>query len=318
MPNSNIICPICDYQYTELLPKIDDNSKINCKRCGTYTITGSLEASIKNELNKYPNLAAKISHILRKSYMNNKIYNLNSYDIKNISNSDLPTITEQADNLIRYIAQVNNVPGEYKKIDFEIDWPVIGSMSQKASIYICNNLIKEKIFETDQEISETHSYKNIRLSFKGWEKYNSLRFNTKKYRKAFIAMSFSNDDLNIFYSNFLKNGVKKTGFNLIKLDENHEAGLIDDKLRVEIQNSDFLLADLTDDNNGAYWEAGYAEGLGKPVIYLCEKKKFLEKNTHFDTSHLHTILWDLEDPEDSISKIQSSIRATLPNLAIME
>jgi len=35
-------------------------------------------------------------------------------------------------------------------------------------------------------------------------------------------------------------------------------------------------------NPGAYWEAGYAEGLGKPVIYTCEEAKFVEAS-HFDT-----------------------------------
>ena len=31
-----------------------------------------------------------------------------------------------------------------------------------------------------------------------------------------------------------------------------------------------------------YWEAGYAEGLEKPVIYTCEKNKFNSEKTPFD------------------------------------
>ena len=42
---------------------------------------------------------------------------------------------------------------------------------------------------------------------------------------------------------------------------------------------------------GSYWEAGYAEGLGKPVIYICEKAKFDEVKTHFDTNHSTTVPW---------------------------
>ena len=53
-----------------------------------------------------------------------------------------------------------------------------------------------------------------------------------------------------------------------------QAGLIDNVMRVQIRDSAFILADLTDDNLGAYWEAGFAEGLGKPVIYLCEAARF--------------------------------------------
>ena len=46
-----------------------------------------------------------------------------------------------------------------------------------------------------------------------------------------------------------------------------EAGRIDDRMRVEIRASDFLIADLTHDNLARSHRRGYAEGLGKPVIY---------------------------------------------------
>ena len=82
-----------------------------------------------------------------------------------------------------------------------------------------------------------------------------------------------------------RKAVRQAGFELIRLDDSPPAGLIDDRLRVEIQSSDFLIADLTHDNLGAYWEVGYAEGLGKPVVYTCEKTKFDQEETHFDTNH---------------------------------
>ena len=66
----------------------------------------------------------------------------------------------------------------------------------------------------------------------------------------------------------IKDSIRKTGFEIRKLDDVKRVGLIDDKLRVEIRRSRFLIANLTHDNNGAYWEAGYAEGLGIPVIYM--------------------------------------------------
>jgi nucleoside 2-deoxyribosyltransferase len=63
--------------------------------------------------------------------------------------------------------------------------------------------------------------------------------------------------------------VAATGFILRRLDDEPKAGLIDDRMRAEIQASRFVIVDLTHMNRGAYWEAGYAEGLGKPVIYTC-------------------------------------------------
>ena len=85
--------------------------------------------------------------------------------------------------------------------------------------------------------------------------------------------------------------VAQTGFELRRLDDEQPAGLIDDRLRVEIQSARFLIADLTHGNRGAYWEAAYAEGLGRPVIYTCQHSKFAE-TSHFDTNHHLTVLWD--------------------------
>ena len=79
-----------------------------------------------------------------------------------------------------------------------------------------------------------------------------------------------------------------------------------------------MLADLTHDNNGAYWEAGYAEGLGIPVIYLCEKKKFKKDKTHFDTNHCTTIPWETGNELEAMRDLISTIRTTIPDKTNME
>ena len=88
--------------------------------------------------------------------------------------------------------------------------------------------------------------------------------------------------------------------------------MIDDRLRVEIQSSRFLIVDLTDRNAGAYWEAGYAEGLGKPVIYTCQESRFREGASHFDTNHHLHVLWNENDPDSVVKKLKTTIRATIP------
>lgn len=99
-----------------------------------------------------------------------------------------------------------------------------------------------------------------------------------------------------------------------RLNENQPAGLIDDHLRVEIKRARFLIADLTHANNGAYWEAGYAEGLGKTVIYTCEQQVFDDRaqGTHFDTNHHLTVKWNPENPDMAVESLKATIRATFP------
>ena len=89
------------------------------------------------------------------------------------------------------------------------------------------------------------------------------------------------------------------------------AGVIDNIMRTQIRDSAFVIADLTHDNPGAYWEAGYAEGLGKPVIYICEKSKFDNESTHFDTNHCTTVPWSKDDPEGFRKELIATLRRSL-------
>jgi hypothetical protein len=40
---------------------------------------------------------------------------------------------------------------------------------------------------------------------------------------------------------------------------------------------------------------GILNGLGVRVIYFCEKNKWKKSKAHFDTNHLVTVIWDLND-----------------------
>jgi len=155
------------------------------------------------------------------------------------------------------------------------------------------------------------------LTFDGWMKFEELRKSVSDSRVAFMAMDFNNPTVDKIYKEHFKPAVKATGFELQSLKENPPAGLIDNRLLVEIRNARFLIADLTDDNSGAYWEAGLAEGLGKPVIYVCEEATFEKDKTHFDTNHHHTIPWDVGNPKQVVEDLKATIRATLPEEAKM-
>lgn len=107
----------------------------------------------------------------------------------------------------------------------------------------------------------------------------------------------------------------KTGFDLRRPDQVQAAGLIDDKMRVQILTSRFMVCDLTHGNKGAYWEAGFAEGPGRPVIYTCRRDVFEhrthEHHPHFDINHWVTVIWDPAEAASAARKLKYTIRATL-------
>jgi nucleoside 2-deoxyribosyltransferase len=125
-------------------------------------------------------------------------------------------------------------------------------------------------------------------------------------------MKFGDSMLDAFVKSALKPVVEKsTGYKVIDLREVSRAGVIDNILRMQIRDSAFVLVDLTHDNSGAYWEAGYAEGLGKPVIYLCEQSKFDAAKTHFDTNHCTTVLWSQDKPDEFGEQLIATLRRSL-------
>ena len=134
---------------------------------------------------------------------------------------------------------------------------------------------------------------------------------------AFMAMPFEDSLLDRVFAVF-KKAVRDTGFELRRLDEKAPAGSITDRLLVEIRRSKFLIAELTSDNSGAYWEAGFATGVGRPVIYTCEKRYFDELGTHFDTSHHQTVIWEEDKLDIAAEQLKATIRATLPDEAVQE
>src|SRR5262249_15556703 len=130
-------------------------------------------------------------------------------------------------------------------------------------------------------------------------------------RFAFFARQFRNPDLDKVFDRCLSPAVRATGYELRTVTQ--RAGLVDAIIEDEIRRCRFLIADLSDDNPGAYWEAGFAEGLGKLVIYICRSSRSNgeEKKTHFDTDHRHTVRWDLSSLEETATNLKAVIRNTL-------
>ena len=123
-------------------------------------------------------------------------------------------------------------------------------------------------------------------------------------------MKFGEPALEEFVREVVKPAVGEIGYGLVDMRDVARAGVIDDIMRVQIRDSAFVIADLTHGNPGAYWEAGYAEGLGKPVIYICEKAAF-EHGTHFDTNHCTTIPWTKGDGEGFRKELIATLRRSL-------
>jgi hypothetical protein len=243
--------------------------------------------------------------------------NIDEQLIKAILKNPLPNVAEQADNLIVWFAQ--NVPqGKQTFVQPLTHQSIVGATSPDGFGLILKKLLDRGLLDGRLSATINESDRgHVALSFDGWLYYEQLKKGAIDSRRAFMAMEYGDSELDRIVDNDFKNAVKHTGFELFRLNEKPKAGLIDDRLRVEILNSRFLIADLSHGNNGAYWEAGYAEGLGKQVIYTCKKEVFESKEgkPHFDTNHHLTVIWDIDKIPEAVDMLKAAIRATLPDEA---
>lgn len=294
----------------------------DCPRCGKFSLSDTCNEDI-HALTDTHTKRRVLSHALRKMYKNNKIVSINDYGLlKNIlETTTLPNPAEQANNLLLYLGNVLSSIGSWKEsVPIEELAGVMGCLNDSPDVLSISTHLEQKgLIRTQQLGSKKEGVPTgkINLTFEGWEKFNELQYIRQDSRKAFMAMDFNQADIQTVF-NAYKKAVKQTGFELIKLNDVPKAGIIDDRLRVEIRKARFLIVDLTHGNRGAYWEAGFGEGLGKEVIYSCEKDVFEEEKTHFDTNHLHTVLWKIDDLQTATEELKATIRNTLSSEAILE
>ena len=111
--------------------------------------------------------------------------------------------------------------------------------------------------------------------------------------KAFVAMWFD-DSLAGVFDEGIAPAIRECGFEAKRIDLDPNVDKIDDAIIAEIRQSRFLVADFTHGNEGArggvYYEAGFAHGLGIPVIFTCRGDMI--DQIHFDTRQYAHIVWN--------------------------
>ncbi|HVA17722.1 MAG TPA: hypothetical protein VMV59_08425 [Candidatus Dormibacteraeota bacterium] len=236
-----------------------------------------------------------------------------------MASTELPTVGTQLDSVILWVGdKTRENPGtrfalsEQESVECAA---TVGAADHKGFSYLVNSLGTAGLLDSDAFIMNTPV---TVLTPRGWDRYEELKRMVPNSRIAFMAMPFGNSEIERAFQDCFFLAARRAGFTLRKVTHGQPAGVIDDQIRVAIRVARFAIADLTGGNQGAYWEAGFAEGLGKPVIYTCEDAEFKKQKTHFDTNHCLTVPWTLSDLNSAQDRLVATIRATLPESAVLE
>lgn len=147
------------------------------------------------------------------------------------------------------------------------------------------------------------------ISAKGWQRMNELQAHKTEKKQAFVAIAFKEETEPIREA--IRCGIENSGFSATLIDEKEHNNQIVPEIFHEIEKSSFLVVDVTYPNYGAYYEAGYALGKGKEVIFCCRQEEFNQSDTrpHFDVAQKSMIVWKGE--EDLAERLKKRIEATI-------
>jgi hypothetical protein len=109
--------------------------------------------------------------------------------------------------------------------------------------------------------------------------------------------------------------VGKYGGIAIRIDKEHALDDLVGRIKREIQDCGFVIADLTDERPSCYFEAGYAEALKRPVIYVASKQSVERPGTntkiHFDIHMSINFFVNLKELKERLTKAIEKNKAKL-------
>lgn len=134
-----------------------------------------------------------------------------------------------------------------------------------------------------------------------------------KRNQIFVAMMFSAETSST-YEQVYKPVIQSLNYAAMRIDEKQFNGSIIGEITSEITNSIALIADLTGNRGGVYYEAGIARGLqlcNHPIklVLTCRRDFFDSERVHFDVSGDNIVLYENDD--DLKNKLSMRLKVVL-------
>jgi|TARA_R100000541_G_scaffold58793_2_gene70617 hypothetical protein len=299
-------CAICHSIHSDITVENKSNRhfKVTCTNCGIYyfidpiykvKVMNGTDVGLTNEELK------KLSFLLRHNYEFGSSVTLTFENIDTLIDDFNPSndLFERIELLLLYI---------YKSLKYPTDSVNINNM---APIVFCDNL--HDLFDYTSIAKELGLIKSpnnmhVTLTPKGWKEVKEIQKKQVDSKKAFVAMWFDGEVDDLWDNGFFP-ALNQLGYEPLRIDKKEHINKIDDQIIAEIRKSGLLIADFTGNRNGVYFEAGFAMGLGIPVIWTCREDHL--DDVHFDIRQYNQIVW--KTPEELKEKLTYRIEATIPN-----
>ena len=297
MADDKMLCPICRLDAAAQRKK--NAETIQCRRCGKFEIADSLVGTFQQGLSAADQrLLPYLSAYIRQADDRREVVVLRTDNWQELAKAHVGTSpSHKVRKLLEWFKSRSPHLGAQVSITGELDYPLVDAVSSAELGFVLQYTLDLNYIKRNGD--------SFQLTVPGWEHLQPATGGIPG--RCFIAMSFDPSLDDAFQSGIYLAVKKDCDFEPIRIDRVHHNEKICDKIIAEIRLSQFVVADFTFQRAGVYFEAGFAMGLGRPVIWTCREDDF--DNTHFDTRQYNHIIW--ETPQDLREKLADRIRATI-------
>lgn len=181
----------------------------------------------------------------------------------------------------------------------------------------CSTVAYEISMQEELGWLEIHN-SHIRLTPAGVKRLEELETKAVNSEQTFVAMWFD-ESVDEAYEKGIEPAIRDSGYRPLRIDKKEHNNKIDDEIIREIRRSRFVICDFTCGfvehggertalpRGGVYYEAGFAQGLGIPVIWMCRADHI--EHVHFDTRQFNHLVW--EKSEDLRTRLRNRIGAVI-------
>ncbi len=323
-------CPVCacpaaltHHQDREAVFEFD------CSRCGVFNLSEQTDQALKRQPYEPP-LVGLIGGYIRR----NAGLTITRELLSTLPTLPMPSVGEKAARLLSALGKRHPLPGDQfmapcwpvqtleGKIRSHANASVYPTASFTATDLEAANYLGIAALADFQELrwmlyslllpqgllkkGAADAY--LEISPAGWQEIARLQEIRTSSRLGFVAMSFQPQFLPL-YEHGLAPGIAAAGYEALRVDRHEHNNRIDDEIIALIKRSRFLVADFSVNRGGIYFEAGYALGLGLPVIWTVRAEDL--KDVHFDTRQFNHIAWRQDDLPGLAKALQLRVEATI-------
>jgi nucleoside 2-deoxyribosyltransferase len=335
------VCPVClregvegrfiesaaPSQNGDILPNrthSDDAILVQCSACGEFVVTGCDLVNLRSERLRVQWSPAQLSALLREQTIRGlppfwlrygmdpygpiKRENLAPIDLDELLRRWPRTVPERIDRTLCNLARLSPIGGHLHTFD-PADTALAFAETPDEASYHLSSLVHRGYLDD----STSHQLvRVVSLTPDGWERFEELmRSANAPENPVFVAMWFGDEntktEMDDVYERGIRPAINEAGYRENRVDFVEHNDWIMDQVLGLIRLAPFVVADFTGQRQGVYFEAGFARGLGIPVIHTCEHADL--KNAHFDTRQLNHVVWTT--PEELHKKLYHRIMGTV-------